>query len=87
MPYFIIHSSDGDTMISEYSRDGLTAILERMAQEHSASAQPQYVKAISELGGASFGDFNYMPENGYLIIKGEIIIPEVVQTATKISLP
>jgi len=66
--YFIISNSDGDTTVDKISKEEL---LRRLNESYYGNVE--YKNQVEE------SDTNYWGE-GVLIIKGEIVVPEPIET-------
>ena len=73
--YFVIRNSDGDTYVESLSRETLQ---ERLSEGY-------YGSDIDYLDSVPGMDTNYWGES-ILIIKGEIAVPQAVQTVTEYKL-
>ncbi len=75
--YFVITAGDGDTYIKQYTKDEL---LKALAEEYWGD-NTVFLDLTHSM------DPDYWPENGMLIIKGEIVAPtpKDVVTAWDIS--
>ena len=73
--YFIIHNSEGDTSVEMLSKEEL---LERLDEEYYGPVE--FIDKITER------DTNYWGEGALLIIKGEIAVPNPVETVTKLEI-
>jgi len=62
MKYYVIENSDGDTFVTEYTKDELQ---QRMDEEDMIC-----------LDNVNVGETNYWGES-CLIVKGEIVIPKI----------
>lgn len=71
MTYYVIHNSDGDTLITALTEDELK---KRLTE--------QYWGPVGFLSKLSENDTNYWGEN-ILIINGDIVVPNAVQTITE----
>lgn len=71
--YFVIYQPGCHCHVSEYTKEKLIKALE----EGDFGPQPNFLKVITDSDPATWG------EEGFLIIKGEIKIPEV-KTVAKI---
>lgn len=78
MKYYLIHNSDGDTMVSEYpKKDELLKEIEN----GEWGEKLEFLAAIPE-----HRDTNYW-DGKMLIIKGEIVTPKKKEVVTKYDLP
>jgi len=77
MKYYLIHNSDGDTMVSEIIKDEFLAEV----QNGEWGESPEFLDAIPE-----HRDTNYW-KGKMLIIKGEIVAPKEKEVVTKYDLP
>lgn len=71
--YYIISNSDGDTRVVPMSKDEL---MQNLNEDGSGYKATDVMSAIDHM------DTNYW-DDGFLIIKGEIVRPEVVTEVTK----
>lgn len=78
MSYFLIHNSDGDTMVSLINKD---EFLEEVANGEWGET-PEFIEGLSGFPR----DTNYW-KGKMLIIKGEIVTLEKKEVVTKYDLP
>lgn len=76
MEYFVIHNSDGDTIIDKISRGELLKRLNPVEPYYGKMGILQIIKEM---------DTNYWGDN-ILIIKGEIVVPEVKTVVTELDI-
>ncbi|MCK5641749.1 MAG: hypothetical protein KAJ19_13185 [Gammaproteobacteria bacterium] len=77
MTYFVISNSDGDTYIQQMTEDEL---LEELNPAEHGDALFDFSKALTGLPNM---DTNYWGGK-FLIIRGEIVVPQAKQVATQI---
>lgn len=75
--YFIISNSGGDTYVQQMSEDEL---LKALNPDKHGDTELDFSKALASVAKA---DTNYWGD-GFLIIKGEIIVPTAKQVVTQI---
>ena len=86
MPYFVITSDEDGTHVEEMSAEALLkAITPNEYGDTDYGEVPAFLKKIPKSDkGCWYGDD--VPENAMLVIKGEIVVPRVVETVMKLTL-
>lgn len=75
MPYFIISNSDGDTHVSQCTKEQVIRIVQEQTDPDEVENPIAFISEIENT------DTNYW-KNGILIIKGEIVTPKPVKIVT-----
>ena len=81
MPYFSISASDGDTLVTEMTKEEVLAdIMEGMEIDNEPRT------CLSDLNKYKHCDTNSWPAGSCLIIKGEIVTPRIVVTVDTLEI-
>jgi len=82
MKYFLICNSDGDVSIYEYSKEQLIA---EITPDESGDSNLGYVGDIKFLDHMP-RDLQQLGDGEYVIIKGEVVVPEAVKVVTQFEI-
>ena len=77
MPYFVITSDEDGGHVRQMSRD---EVVEALNPGGSLYVEPDYPKALTSI---TEPEINYWGHS-FLIIKGEIVVPQIEQVVTRI---
>jgi len=81
MKYFLISNSDGDVSIFEYSKDELIA---EITPDECGDSNLGYVGNIKFLD--HIPDLQRLGDGEYVIIKGEVVVPEAIKVVTQFEI-
>lgn len=77
--YFVINNSDGDTYVTQMTRDELIKQLNLDEYEDTDLIAADALESVPNM------DTNYW-RDGFLIIKGEIVTPSAVEVVTRFEI-
>ena len=81
--YFVIQNSDGDTTVQQFTKEELEAWLQENYVDEEENLDALESPTATTHTANACGDTNYWPAQSVLIIRGDVVIPEIVKTATK----